>query len=79
MGIVHDHTINKGIQWPAQNKRRPRSRWSFLQAHAKKPEIGILANAAMDAIEKDNPSLKGVLPKVYARQNFDPASLGGLA
>jgi len=50
-----------------------------LQAHAKKPEIGILANAAMDAIEKDNPSLKGVLPKVYARQNFDPASLGGLA
>jgi type I restriction enzyme M protein len=32
----------------------------------------------MDAIEIDNPSLKGVLPKVYARQNLDPASLGGL-
>jgi len=54
------------------------ARWSFLQANAKKPEIGILADAAMDAIEKDNPSLKGVLPKVYARQNLDPASLGGL-
>ena len=32
----------------------------------------------MDAIEKENPSLKGVLPKVFARQNLDPASLGGL-
>ncbi|MDR0477627.1 MAG: type I restriction-modification system subunit M [Desulfobulbaceae bacterium] len=54
------------------------ARWSFLQAHAKKPEIGTLVDEAMDAIEKDNPSLKGVLPKVYARQNLDPASLGGL-
>src|SRR3990170_1253467 len=32
----------------------------------------------MDVIEKENPSLKGVLPKVFARQNLDPASLGGL-
>ena len=32
----------------------------------------------MDAIEKENPSLKGVLPKVYARGNLDPTSLGGL-
>jgi type I restriction enzyme M protein len=32
----------------------------------------------MDALEKENPSLKGVLPKVYARQQLDPASLGGL-
>jgi len=32
----------------------------------------------MDAIEKENPSLKGVLPKVYARGNLDPISLGGL-
>ncbi len=32
----------------------------------------------MDAIEKDNPSLKGVLPKIYARQNLDKQSLGGL-
>ena len=54
------------------------ARWSFLQANAKKPEIGKLVDEAMDAIEKDNTSLKGVLPKVYARQNLDPASLGGL-
>ncbi len=54
------------------------ARWEFLKASAKLPEIGPLVDAAMDAIEKDNPSLRGVLPKVYARQNLDPASLGGL-
>lgn len=53
-------------------------RWSFLQAHAKQPPIGTMVDEAMDAIEKENPSLKGVLPKVYARQNLDPTSLGGL-
>jgi type I restriction enzyme M protein len=54
------------------------ARWGFLQANAKKPEIGKLTDEAMEALEKDNPSLKGVLPKVYARQNLDPASLGDL-
>ncbi|MDO9046468.1 MAG: class I SAM-dependent DNA methyltransferase [Methylobacter sp.] len=54
------------------------SRWSFLQAHAKQPKIGMFVDEAMDALEKENPSLKGVLPKVFARQNLDPASLGGL-
>ena len=56
----------------------PEARWSFLQAEAKKPKIGIIVDAAMDAIEKENPSLKDVLPKVYARGNLDPANLGGL-
>ena len=32
----------------------------------------------MDAIEKDNPSLRNVLPKVYARGNLDPTNLGGM-
>ena len=54
------------------------ARWEFLQDNAKKPEIGKLVDEAMDAIEKENASLKGVLPKVYARQNLDPASLGSL-
>jgi type I restriction enzyme M protein len=54
------------------------ARWSLLVAKAKLPDIGKFVDAAMDAIEKENPSLKGVLPKVYARQNLDPASLGGL-
>ena len=54
------------------------ARWSYLQARAKQPEIGKDVDNAMDAIEKENPSLKGVLPKVYARGNLDPTSLGGL-
>lgn len=54
------------------------SRWSFLLGKAKLPEVGQYVDAAMDAIEKENAALKGVLPKVYARQNLDPTSLGGL-
>ncbi len=54
------------------------ARWTFLQANAKQPTIGKIIDDAMDAIEKENPSLKGVLPKVYARQNLDPKSLGEL-
>ncbi|MBN1667435.1 MAG: SAM-dependent DNA methyltransferase [Anaerolineales bacterium] len=56
----------------------PSARWGFLQARAKTPEIGKDVDAAMDAIERDNPSLRGVLPKVYARGNLDPTNLGGL-
>ena len=56
----------------------PEARWSYLVAKAKQPGIGGYVDAAMDAIEKENPILKGVLPKVFARQNLDPASLGGL-
>ncbi len=54
------------------------ARWSLLQSKAKQPSIGKYVDDAMDAIEKENPSLKGVLPKVYARQNIDPTSLGEL-
>jgi type I restriction enzyme M protein len=56
----------------------PSARWTFLQSHAKQPTIGKTVDEAMDAIERENDSLKGVLPKVYARQNLDPTSLGGL-
>ncbi|MDH5508109.1 MAG: type I restriction-modification system subunit M N-terminal domain-containing protein, partial [Anaerolineae bacterium] len=55
-----------------------KARWSYLTAAAKKPEIGQTVDEAMDAIEKENTSLKGVLPKVYSRANLDPASLGAL-
>ncbi|MDO8774985.1 MAG: class I SAM-dependent DNA methyltransferase [Burkholderiaceae bacterium] len=54
------------------------ARWSFLLGKAKQPDVGSHVDAAMDAIEKENFSLKGVLPKVFSRQNLDPASLGGL-
>lgn len=56
----------------------PEARWDQLQKDAKKPEIGKLIDDAMDAIEKDNPSLKGVLPKNYAREALDKQSLGGI-
>ena len=56
----------------------PAARWSYLQARAKQPEIGKDIDTAMDTIEKENASLKGVLPKVYARGNLDPTSLGEL-
>jgi type I restriction enzyme M protein len=54
------------------------ARWKLLLSKAKQPEIGKFVDDAMDAIEKENASLKGVLPKVYARQNLDPTSLGEL-
>tara|TARA_R110002096_G_scaffold28699_4_gene86815 strand:+ start:44095 stop:45906 length:1812 start_codon:yes stop_codon:yes gene_type:complete len=56
----------------------PSARWTYLKSHAKQPTIGKTVDSAMDEIESENPSLKGVLPKVYARQNLDPASLGEL-
>ena len=56
----------------------PSARWTYLQSRAKLPEIGKDVDSAMDAIERDNPSLKNVLPKVFARQILDPTCLGGL-
>ncbi len=56
----------------------PSARWAWLQGRGKLPTIGKDIDDSMDAIEKDNPSLKGVLPKVYAQEKLDKASLGGL-
>jgi len=54
------------------------ARWSFLQANAKQPTIGKTVDDAMVAIERDNPRLKGVLPKDYARPALDKHRLGEL-
>jgi type I restriction enzyme M protein len=54
------------------------ARWSHLQAHAKQPTIGKLLDDAMVAIERDNPRLKGTLPKDYARPALDKQRLGEL-
>jgi type I restriction enzyme M protein len=54
------------------------ARWQTLQDFAKSPEIGVKVDAAMDAIERDNPRLKGVLPKDYARPTLDKVRLGEL-
>ncbi len=54
------------------------ARWSHLQKNARQPTIGKLVDAAMEAIERHNPSLKGVLPKDYARPALDQRRLGQL-
>ena len=54
------------------------ARWSHLQASAKQSSIGMLIDDAMRAIEKDNESLKGVLPKDYARPALNKVMLGEL-
>lgn len=54
------------------------ARWSLLQASAKHPTIGMTIDNAMLEIEKVNPSLKGVLPKDYARPALNPVMLGEL-
>ena len=53
-----DEYTSEAVFWVPEE-----ARWPYLQAKAKQPEIGLLIDAAMDAIERDNPSLKGVLPK----------------
>ncbi len=56
----------------------PAARWSYLQNSAKQPTIGKIVDDAMVAIERDNPRLKGVLPKDYARPALDKHRLGEL-
>lgn len=63
----------ENVFWVPQN-----ARWTFLQNNAKQPTIGRLIDDAMDAIEKENPSLKGVLPKDFARPSLDKTRLGEL-
>jgi type I restriction enzyme M protein len=68
-----DEYRGENVFWVPQE-----ARWDFLQAKAKQPNIGKLVDEAMDAIERDNPSLKGVLPKQYARPALDKQRLGEL-
>ena len=52
-----------------------KARWHYLQDRAKQPEIGTLIDEAMDAIERINPSLKGVLPKIYADPELNNSTM----
>jgi type I restriction enzyme M protein len=68
-----DEYAAEGVFWmPAGH------RWDDLRKAAKQTDIGERIDAAMDAIEQENPSLRGVLPKRYARRELTPAMLGGL-
>ncbi|WP_417851097.1 type I restriction-modification system subunit M [Thalassoglobus sp.] len=78
-----DEYLAENVFWVPQ-----RARWSFIQQHAKsgyvdpdskkKRDIGQLIDDAMTAIEKDNQTLKGVLPKDYGRAALDKTMLGEL-
>ena len=68
-----DEYLAENVFWVPQE-----ARWKFLQDNAKQPTIGKFIDDAMIAIEKDNLSLKGVLPKDYARPALDKHRLGEL-
>lgn len=68
-----DEYTAEGVFWVPEGHR-----WDDLKAAGRQPDIGIRIDAAMEAIEKENDSLKGVLPKTYARQEYTPQMLGGL-
>jgi len=68
-----DEYVAQGVFWVP-----PEARWDTLQRNARRPEIGIIIDEAMAAIERDNPSLKGVLPQDYGRADLDKRRLGEL-
>jgi len=68
-----DEYLAENVFWVPEE-----ARWTYIRSKAKQPEIGKIVDAAMDAIERDNTSLKGVLPKVYALPNLDKTNLGKL-
>lgn len=68
-----DEYLAENVFWVPQE-----ARWPAIQAKAKDPNIGKIIDDAMDLIERDNASLKGVLPKEYARPDLDKTKLGEL-
>ena len=68
-----DEYLAAGVFWVPKE-----ARWSHLKANAPQPTIGTLVDEAMAAIERDNPSLKGVLPKDFARPGLNKERLGQL-
>lgn len=68
-----DEYTAEGVFWIPDGHR-----WDDLRKAAKQPDIGKRIDSAMEAIERENPALRGVLPKTYARQELLPEMLGGL-
>ena len=68
-----DEYVSRRVFWVPKE-----ARWDYLAKNAKKPEIGKIIDDAMDAIERDNRSLRGVLAKNYARPGLDKQRLGEL-
>ncbi len=68
-----DEYVAENVFWvPAE------ARWARLKGQARQPEVGRLVDDAMAAIERDNPALRDVLPRDYARPALDKQRLGQL-
>ncbi len=63
----------EGVFWVPQE-----ARWDFIQARARQDTIKQTIDAGMDAIERENPSLKGVLPKQFTSPDLDARRLGNV-
>jgi type I restriction enzyme M protein len=68
-----DEYVGEGVFWIPEGFR-----WNDLRDTAKLAGIGSNIDAAMEAIEKENPTLKGVLPKNYSRRELTAQTLAGL-
>jgi type I restriction enzyme M protein len=68
-----DEYTAEGVFWIPEGHR-----WDELRKAAKQPDIGKQVDAAMEAIERENPTLKGVLPKNYTQRELAPEAIGGL-
>ena len=68
-----DEYVAENIFWVP-----PDARWSQIAAKAKSPQIGGIVDKAMIAIEHDNPRLRGVLPKEYAKPSLGSTRLGAI-
>ena len=66
-----DAYLAEGVFWVPEI-----ARWEYIAKHSKQAEIGQVVDAALDAIEKENDSLRGVLPKNYSRPELDKRILG---
>ena len=69
----HDEYTANNVFWVP-----PASRWEALLAMGSQPDLGVKIDQALDAIEQENPPLRGVLPKVYARAAMASSTLGRL-
>ena len=66
-----DAYLAEGVFWVPEI-----ARWDYIERHSKQAEIGQIVDSALDAIEKENDSLRGVLPKNYSRPELDKRILG---
>lgn len=68
-----DEYTAEGVFWIPEDHR-----WEDLRKAAKQADIGSRVDAAMEAIERENPTLKGVLPKNYTQRELSSEAIGGL-